>query len=63
MVLIGWIENMDILILFYCCSPRLETPTSKPYPSEGGFFREEAIILLRKFYVRENDHGKSMGRG
>ncbi|KAJ8658218.1 hypothetical protein O0I10_005900 [Lichtheimia ornata] len=36
--------------------PRLETPTSKPYPSEGGFFREEAIILLRKFYVRENDH-------
>lgn len=62
MILVGWINNMDILILFLYCSARLETPTSKPYPSEGGFFREEAIILLRKFYVRENDHGKSIGK-
>ncbi|KAK0549186.1 hypothetical protein OC845_003229 [Tilletia horrida] len=27
---------------------------SPPYPSEGGYFREEAIMLLRKFYMTEN---------
>jgi tRNA-specific adenosine deaminase 2 len=26
-----------------------------PYPVYGGIFREEAIILLRKFYVQENE--------
>ncbi|KAF1978378.1 cytidine deaminase-like protein [Bimuria novae-zelandiae CBS 107.79] len=26
-----------------------------PYPVTGGIFREEAIMLLRKFYVQEND--------
>lgn len=25
------------------------------YPVYGGIFREEAIMLLRKFYVQEND--------
>lgn len=58
-VILMEICHMDLLILFLF-SARLETPTSKPYPSQGGFFREEAIILLRKFYVRENDHGKIM---
>ncbi|KAF2206008.1 cytidine deaminase-like protein [Delitschia confertaspora ATCC 74209] len=27
----------------------------KPYPVYGGIFREEAILLLRKFYVQENE--------
>jgi len=27
----------------------------KPYPVVGGIFREEAIMLLRKFYVQENE--------
>ncbi|GAB5593991.1 tRNA(adenine34) deaminase [Umbelopsis nana] len=35
---------------------RLLTPISTPYESEGGHRREDAILLLRKFYVRENDH-------
>ncbi|KAI8888764.1 cytidine deaminase-like protein [Backusella circina FSU 941] len=35
---------------------RLVTSESKNYPSEGGYFYEEAIILLRRFYVRENKH-------
>ncbi|KAL1935261.1 hypothetical protein VTP01DRAFT_4401 [Rhizomucor pusillus] len=35
---------------------RLDTPNSVGYPSEGGYFDKEAIMLLRKFYVRENDH-------
>jgi|SRR5271170_1807036 len=26
-----------------------------PYPSYGGLFRKEAILLLRKFYMQEND--------
>lgn len=30
----------------------------KPYPVVGGIFREEAIMLLRKFYVQENGKGK-----
>ncbi|KAG9061552.1 hypothetical protein KI688_007131 [Linnemannia hyalina] len=32
-----------------------ELPHS-PYPSEGGYYRGEAIIILRKFYVGENTH-------
>lgn len=35
---------------------RLDTTQSKSYPSEGGYFHEEAILLLRKFYIRENKH-------
>ncbi|KAK7192705.1 hypothetical protein DPSP01_006867 [Paraphaeosphaeria sporulosa] len=27
----------------------------RPYPVTGGIFREEAIMLLRKFYVQENE--------
>jgi hypothetical protein len=30
----------------------------KPYPVVGGIFREEAIMLLRKFYVQENEKGQ-----
>ncbi|KAI9769946.1 MAG: tRNA(adenine34) deaminase [Geoglossum simile] len=26
-----------------------------PYPVYGGYFREEAIMLLRRFYVQENE--------
>ncbi|KAK7608923.1 cytidine deaminase-like protein [Phyllosticta paracitricarpa] len=29
-------------------------PVDKPYPVYGGIFREEAIMLLRKFYVQQN---------
>jgi tRNA-specific adenosine deaminase 2 len=29
-----------------------------PYPVYGGLFREEAIMLLRRFYVQENDKGE-----
>ena len=28
------------------------------YPVYGGLFREEAIMLLRRFYVQENDKGE-----
>ncbi|KAF0443368.1 cytidine deaminase-like protein [Gigaspora margarita] len=28
-----------------------------PYPCEGGYYREESIMLLRKFFVRENENG------
>jgi tRNA-specific adenosine deaminase 2 len=30
-----------------------------PYPVYGGLFREEAIMLLRRFYVQENEKGES----
>lgn len=29
----------------------------RPYPVFGGIFREEAIMLLRRFYVQENEKG------
>ena len=29
----------------------------KPYPVNGGLLREEAIMLLRRFYVQENNKG------
>ena len=29
-----------------------------PYHVIGGIFREEAILLLRRFYVQENEKGK-----
>ncbi|CEP12124.1 hypothetical protein [Parasitella parasitica] len=35
---------------------RLDTIHSKGYSSEGGYFYEEAILMLRKFYIRENEH-------
>ena len=29
-----------------------------PYPVYGGIFREEAIMLLRRFYIQENEKGE-----
>ena len=37
-------------------SPSVEPP----YPVYGGIFREEAIMLLRRFYVQENGKGKPL---
>lgn len=34
---------------------RTSPSVDPPYPVTGGIFREEAIMLLRKFYVQEND--------
>ncbi|KAF8516633.1 cytidine deaminase-like protein [Gautieria morchelliformis] len=31
-------------------------PTLPPYPARGGLRREEAIMLLRRFYITENVH-------
>ena len=32
----------------------------KPFHVYGGLFREEAIMLLRRFYVQENEKGKAL---
>lgn len=42
------------LSLTACESPSIEPP----YPVFGGIFREEAIMLLRRFYVQENGKGR-----
>lgn len=39
------------------CSPRLLY--APPYPAIGGYRREEAIMLLRRFYISENVTGES----
>jgi tRNA-specific adenosine deaminase 2 len=28
------------------------------YPVYGGLFQKEAVMLLRRFYIQENDKGK-----
>lgn len=32
----------------------------RPYPAYPGFYREEAIMLLRRFYLQENEKGESI---
>ena len=36
----------------------LSPSIDKPFAATGGIFREEAIMLLRRFYVRENGKGE-----
>ncbi|KAJ7067888.1 cytidine deaminase-like protein [Mycena amicta] len=31
-------------------------PSHPPYPATGGYLRDEAILVLRRFYVTENSH-------
>jgi hypothetical protein len=31
--------------------------THPPFVAEGGYYREEAIMLLRRFYMSENQNG------
>ena len=32
--------------------------THPPFIAEGGYYREEAIMLLRRFYMSENQNGQ-----
>lgn len=34
------------------------TTGDPPYPVQGAIYGEEAVMLLRKFYVQENEKGK-----
>lgn len=38
-------------------SVHADSSVDPPFPVFGGLFREEAIMLLRRFYVQENDKG------
>ena len=38
----------------------LDHPRHPPYSAVGGYCREEAILLLRRFYVSENVNGWSL---
>jgi len=37
--------------------PRLVHPVHPPYRATGGYLREEAIFILRRFYITENTNG------
>jgi hypothetical protein len=37
---------------------RHEHPIHPSYPAFGGYLREEAIMILRRFYITENTHGE-----
>lgn len=34
-----------------------------PYPVYGGLFQKEAVMLLRRFYIQENERGQSLNYG
>lgn len=39
----------------------LDSPSvDKPFPAYGGLFRDQAIMLLRRFYVQENGKGMTL---
>lgn len=35
----------------------LSPGVNRPFEAQGGLFRDEAIMLLRRFYVQENERG------
>ena len=45
---------------FALLSLNFSTGIDAPYHVRGGIFREEAIMLLRRFYVQENEKGEGM---
>lgn len=45
--------HMRSTLLITTSSPSV----NPPYDATGGIFREEAIMLLRRFYVQENEKG------
>lgn len=52
-------DEVDSRKLLLTCVVGGSSGVDKPYPVYGGIFREEAIMLLRKFYVQENEKGVS----
>jgi hypothetical protein len=38
-------------------SYRMDHPVHPPYEAKGGFLRDEAIMILRRFYITENTNG------
>ncbi|KAG6916075.1 hypothetical protein DXG01_008549 [Tephrocybe rancida] len=62
------LRQMGIKEVFYGCgndrfggcgsvlgvNEAVEHPAHPPYPATGGFLREEAIMVLRRFYITEN---------
>ena len=46
-------KHININLLICCVSPGID----KPYLVFGGLFRKEAIMLLRRFYIQENEKG------
>ena len=53
-----WIFSHSLILLMTGFSPSVDPP----YPAQGGIFREEAIMLLRRFYVQENEKGTAKSR-
>ena len=52
------VQQVSFDLLIEIASPGVD----KPYPVYGGLFREEAIMLLRRFYVQENEKGNDAYR-
>ena len=52
----GWNACSHPSIVLY----RLPHPKHKGYEAHGGYLRDEAIMILRRFYITENTNGKSL---
>jgi hypothetical protein len=55
-IMISAMLLFSYLICLFVVSPHLTL--HPPYPSQLGYYREDAILLMRKFYLRENTHGQ-----
>jgi tRNA-specific adenosine deaminase 2 len=52
-------EYVVVLVCAWGVLADIRSPgVDPPYPVHGGIFREEAILLLRRFYVQENEKGE-----
>ena len=51
----GMLSHTSVLVLMWWIS--LEHPKHPPFNATGGHCREEAIMILRRFYVTENTNG------
>ncbi|KAK8238215.1 cytidine deaminase-like protein [Phyllosticta capitalensis] len=52
------LRQFNIRAVYFGCWNDRFGGTGGPYPVYGGIFREEAIMLLRKFYVQQNTKGQ-----
>ena len=55
----AYFPELERILLLIVHSPSVDLP----YIAQGGIFRENAIMLLRRFYVQENEKGKSAKAG
>lgn len=55
------VDPRSITVLTQVSAGRLDHPVHPAYRATGGYLREEAILILRRFYITENTNGAKSG--